>query len=256
MARIRYIKPEFFTDEELAAMSPIHRLAFAGLWCLADKLGRLEYRPKFIKAMLFPYEPSINMEKILQDLASSKSQGHGFIQIYEDGYRSYIQIINWSKHQKPHHTEKESILPSPTLMEKGMGKGMENQLEASCGLSNGVLTVKEPLKDKQDKILLYLHGNICKVLEPYRKKIVEFYHYREKTPVKGKVQCYKSEKGIDGLLRECKKCIETYADLNECLDVTMQREWLTPDPGYLQGKVKERSNHPRQEQRPLEDIIS
>ena len=50
MARIRTIKPEFFTDEDLGELSPAVRLLFIGMWTEADKAGRLKDKPKTLKA--------------------------------------------------------------------------------------------------------------------------------------------------------------------------------------------------------------
>ena len=41
MARIRTIKPEFFTSDDICALSPLARLLYVGLWCEADREGRL-----------------------------------------------------------------------------------------------------------------------------------------------------------------------------------------------------------------------
>ena len=41
MARIRTIKPEFFTSDDICALSPRARLLYVGLWCEADREGRL-----------------------------------------------------------------------------------------------------------------------------------------------------------------------------------------------------------------------
>ena len=49
MARARNIKPGFFLNEELGVLPPLVRILFAGLWCIADRDGRLEDRPKRIK---------------------------------------------------------------------------------------------------------------------------------------------------------------------------------------------------------------
>ena len=145
MARIRYLKPEFFSDEDLAEISFQTRLAFAGLWCFADKAGRLEDRPKFLKAMIFPYD-SVDMEKQIEILTHGKHEnGVPFIQRYEVEGKKFIQIISWDKHQKPHHTEKESHFPPAPPLIKGMEKRMEKQLEASAELKNGEITVKKPL---------------------------------------------------------------------------------------------------------------
>ena len=56
MPRIRYLKPCFFKDEDIASLPHQTRLLYQGLWVLADKEGRLEDRPKRIKAEIFPYE--------------------------------------------------------------------------------------------------------------------------------------------------------------------------------------------------------
>jgi hypothetical protein len=109
MARIRSIKIGFFQNEELAALSPHHRLMFAGLWVLADREGRLEDRPKRIEAELFPYE-QLDATRLLADLASA-----GFIQRYRDPRRKYIQVIGFSKHQRPHPKEPPSAIPKPPI---------------------------------------------------------------------------------------------------------------------------------------------
>ncbi len=114
--RARNIKPDFFLDEELVALPFETRLLFAGLWCCADKAGRLEDRPVRIRAMVFPYE-KLDVDKMLTALAKS-----GQIIRYTVNGGKFIQIKAFTKHQSPHHTEKDSIIPE-------------------C---NGDLTVKQP----------------------------------------------------------------------------------------------------------------
>lgn len=107
MARIRSIKPEFFMHEDLAELSPVHRLLFIGLWTLADREGRLEDRPRRIKAGLFPWD-DLDVEGMLEDLAAG-----GFLVRYEaDGMRC-IAIPTFARHQRPHVREAASELPAP-----------------------------------------------------------------------------------------------------------------------------------------------
>ncbi len=134
MARIRTIKPEFFLNEEMASLSAYHRLCFIGLLTQADKAGRLEDRPKRLRAVLFPFE-DIDVDQLLTDLHKAH-----FVIRYEVKNVRYIQIRTFLKHQRPHHTEKESEIP-----------------ECLCGiirrkrrLSNGDLTCKEG-KGKEGK---------------------------------------------------------------------------------------------------------
>ena len=108
MARARNIKPSFFTNELLGTYDPIIALCFAGLWCLADREGRLEDRPLRIKAELFPYREGTDVNGYLTVL-----ERDSFVTRYEvDGVR-YIQITNFTKHQSPHHTEKPKNIPAP-----------------------------------------------------------------------------------------------------------------------------------------------
>jgi len=130
MARIRYLKPDFFGDEHIASLPFEHRLSFAGLWCLADREGRLEDSPPTIKRFLFSSDLSninqfVDMDKILNDLTKKP-----FIIRYQVDEKKYIQVLNFLKHQLVHHTEKKSIIPPPSKS----------------------LTVKSPLKDGEKKV--------------------------------------------------------------------------------------------------------
>lgn len=107
MARSRNIKPGFFKNEVLAELPFETRLLFIGLWTLADREGRLEDRPKRIKAELFAFD-SFDVDPMLNRL-----QSDGFLVRYEAGGSRYLQIENFVKHQDPHYKEKASEIPAP-----------------------------------------------------------------------------------------------------------------------------------------------
>lgn len=128
--RARGIKPGFFKNEILADIGPCGQLLFEGLWCLADREGRLEDRPRRIQCEIFPYyEPNPSVDDLLQSLAEK-----GFIVRYSvNGSSSaYIQIINFKKHQTPHIRESASILPSP---EQGTAKAQPRHSLGECQTS-------------------------------------------------------------------------------------------------------------------------
>lgn len=106
MARARNIKPAIMDNEDLSDFSPMTRLLFVYLWMLADREGRLEDRPKRIGARAFPYDRSADVDAMLGELASG-----GFIKRYEADGIKVIQINSFLKHQTPHGTEKDSVLP-------------------------------------------------------------------------------------------------------------------------------------------------
>lgn len=107
MSRARNIKPGFFKNEDLAELSPLTRLLFAGLWTLADREGRLEDRPKRIRAEILPYDDG-GVDEMLDELHQS-----GFILRYQVGNERFIQVLNFTKHQNPHCREQESMIPAP-----------------------------------------------------------------------------------------------------------------------------------------------
>lgn len=107
MARARNLKPSFFTNDLLAEIDPLGRLLFQGLWCVADREGRLEDRPKKIKAELLPYD-DCDADAFLAELHEK-----GFILRYEAAGKRYIQVLAFTKHQNPHVKEAASTIPAP-----------------------------------------------------------------------------------------------------------------------------------------------
>lgn len=108
MARIRTIKPEFFQDDALAELPVLCRILFPALWCLADKEGRLEDRPKRIKVAALPYD-ECDADDLLARLHNA-----GFIQRYTVDGNDYIQVVNFVKHQRITGSEAESksVIPA------------------------------------------------------------------------------------------------------------------------------------------------
>lgn len=105
--RARNIKPGFFKNEDLAECSMSARILFIGLWCLADREGRLEDRPKKIKMEVFPAD-SLDCEGLLVELVQ-----RDLITRYEADGVNCIYIPKFVEHQKPHVRETASTLPAP-----------------------------------------------------------------------------------------------------------------------------------------------
>jgi hypothetical protein len=113
MARSRNLKPGFFTNDLLAECDPLARLMFAGLWTIADSEGRLEDRPRKIKAEVLPYD-DCSPDALLDQLAH-----RAFIHRYVVGETRLIQICNFRKHQTPHQKEPGSQWPEPGAGDRG-----------------------------------------------------------------------------------------------------------------------------------------
>ncbi len=142
----RDLKPSFFTDEELSYLPFETRIWFEGLWCQADRDGRLEEKLKELKANIMPHD-NVDPEKMLELLSKPKKYSDKpFIYRYKVNNKRYIQILEFHKHQKPHNTEANSIIPLSKdiydmIYMKNSRRGA-TQLE----LQNGFVSVRKPLE--------------------------------------------------------------------------------------------------------------
>ena len=96
MARIRSIKPEFWSSEQVMECSPTVRLLFVGLWNFCDDYGRHTLAPKQIKAQVFPcddFTPE-DIRRMLDELETN-----GLIMPYTVGGIEYFEVTGWH-HQK------------------------------------------------------------------------------------------------------------------------------------------------------------
>ena len=121
--RARSLKPGLFKNELLGTMDPLLTILFEGLWCLADREGRLEDRPLRIKAEVFPYREGLDVNGYLTEL-----ERLDFIERYEVAGDRFIQVITFPKHQNPHKTERPSIIPlnphsCPTTVKEPLDNG-------------------------------------------------------------------------------------------------------------------------------------
>jgi hypothetical protein len=97
MARIRTIKPEFCTSEQVVECSPIARLLFIQMWCFCDDAGIHPDKPMRIKMQCFPGDPFTidQMRGWLDELHAA-----GLIVRYEADGQRWIKVTGWDKHQK------------------------------------------------------------------------------------------------------------------------------------------------------------
>lgn len=123
MARARNIKPSFFVNEELGELPALARLAFIGMWTIADYKGCFEFKPKRLKVQLLPYD-ECDFEEIAINLDKS-----GFISIYSVAGQRYIKILNFEKHQNPHKNERESGSEIPDISERDDLNNKNNELQ-------------------------------------------------------------------------------------------------------------------------------
>ena len=96
MARIRSIKPDFWTSEQVMECSPIARLLFVGMWNFADDHGRIPCSPKTLKAQIFPADDidAANVRRMVDELSTN-----GLVRLYEVDGKEFLLVTGWH-HQK------------------------------------------------------------------------------------------------------------------------------------------------------------
>lgn len=94
--RIRQVKPEFWSDPDMAALPYPVRLIYIGLWCVADDAGYIEWHPERIAHDLLGYESTKVRVKHLTEWTDQLVKS-GHVQMFECGC---ALIPTLSKHQR------------------------------------------------------------------------------------------------------------------------------------------------------------
>jgi len=108
MARIRSIKPDFWTSEQVMECSTNARLMFIGMWNFADDHGRMPAASKTIKAQIFPgddIDPK-NIRRMIDELSAN-----GLIRLYEVDGKEFLLVTGW--HHQKIDKRQEAKYPAP-----------------------------------------------------------------------------------------------------------------------------------------------
>jgi hypothetical protein len=103
MARIRTIKPEFWTDDKTGTLSVFAKCLFLGLLNHADDYGVIEWRPNEWRVKIFPYDSdttTVLVERVL--VAEILPRGLAVMFSHDDeagAIRRFLFIRNFHKHQ-------------------------------------------------------------------------------------------------------------------------------------------------------------
>jgi hypothetical protein len=116
--RCRNYKSEFFKSEDIGELSFMGRLLFLGLIAMADRRGVLAYKPKRIKAEVFPYDDVMSDDVVAcvrlmcdRQMASLYTDTRG---------EMYLHLTNFEKHQNISVSERrQSNLNGPLPCDEG-----------------------------------------------------------------------------------------------------------------------------------------
>ncbi|GAA2566161.1 hypothetical protein GCM10010435_44160 [Winogradskya consettensis] len=136
MARIRSIKPEFFTSLTIASL-PLHaQMTFIGLWTHVDDEGRCVDDARLIKAAIWPLAERLasDVEEDLKALTESS-----LITRYKVGERSFLAVTNWHEHQRINRPTASKV-PAPPSRAEQAKRASEEQARAGSSWENSQIS--------------------------------------------------------------------------------------------------------------------
>lgn len=140
MARIRSIKPSFFTDPKVCRLSAHARLLFIATWTIADDLdGVFDARDSVLKSAAF-IEDAVTLEEVANWFAELVRERLVWC-FHHDGAR-YAVVRNWGRHQVIHKPGKKlnpdphpEPLPESSAESPGNSGGISDPIQKSPGNS-------------------------------------------------------------------------------------------------------------------------
>lgn len=99
MSRIRSIKPEFWTSEQVVSMSRDARLLFIAMWNFADDFGIIPASAKSLKMKALPGD-DITIEQVNGLIREMIDQGLVVAFESEKDGQQYLEVTGWNRHQR------------------------------------------------------------------------------------------------------------------------------------------------------------
>ncbi len=152
LARIRSVKPEFWSDRKLARQhSRDARLLYMALWNQADEHGRLLGDPRWIKGNCLPYDDDIDLDAIERLLGELIASGRVRRYVVDDDPYLFLPML--AKHQRLEAAKVPSRLPDPPDQEI-----QPEDTPPEPRASSSVPDPDEPEPDAGKSSLLYVAG--------------------------------------------------------------------------------------------------
>lgn len=230
MARIRTIKPEFFTSEDIVSLSPLARLLYIAMWCEADRMGRMQWKPLTFKLRYFPAD-ACDINALCQEIVD-----RGLVVLYGD---RLAYIPSFSNHQHVNPRESASTIEAPPVDKsrvsdasarvtdaqvgkEGKGKERKEGDNASDDAGDKSPVLPDPEKDKTPRAL-----SIADLIEAgaSEQSAADWLKVRKakKAPL--------TQTALDGLKREAESAGLTFSEaVTICAErgwQSLKAEWLT-----------------------------
>lgn len=168
----RLLKESICESDEINKLSPFEECTFYRLIVNVDDYGRLDARPKILKAKLYPLKDTT--EKQISNALQALSKA-GLVWLYESDGRPFLQLVTWSIHQQIR--AKKSKYPAPDEICKHL---ISNDIKCNQMISDDIKCSRNPIQSNPNPIRI--QSEIERAENPYRP---DFDTVKEYIAVKG-----------------------------------------------------------------------
>lgn len=139
MARIRSIKPEFWDDDVIGALSRDARLLFIATWSLADDEGLLRWTPVYLKSQALMYDDDLSLDKVSKLMADLVNAGLVFPYLGGASQQRLAMVVHFHRHQRVNRPQ-PSKLPPPSLQNPSVRTMYERRDGFVCHICGGEIS--------------------------------------------------------------------------------------------------------------------
>lgn len=149
MARIRTIKPEFWSDEKLGEASDVVRLTFLALISMADDYGRVVDNPKQVEAFAFPWH---DRSRDIRDSLATLSRMGRIRRGTSTSGQAIIELVHWDRHQRVDKPNKAAALPAIATTDASETRATTDDAEIRECVANDSRMSREPVSNESRRI--------------------------------------------------------------------------------------------------------
>jgi hypothetical protein len=148
MARIRTIKPEFWTSEKIAHLSRDARLTFIGMWNESDDYGVVTANTRLLKGHLWALDDDISPTDVALHIQQMVDQG--LVARFDAEDKPWLHIVGFNEHQKiSRPSEKRNPAPPDEESVQVTSTPPSDSRRAHGGLNEPAVLDRERERDRE-----------------------------------------------------------------------------------------------------------
>jgi hypothetical protein len=168
MARIRSVKPEFWSDPEMTRLPRDVRFFYVALWNFADEDGRLSADTRYLKTVTFPLDDDVTEEIITGWLRALAQAGR--VELYVAQGKAFAFLPKLAVHQNLSPEKQSKHLPAPSDQDVQTSLDFSGLLSLSLPSraltkERTTLTINPPTSNQSDKNGDELFSAMCEATE-------------------------------------------------------------------------------------------